>query len=205
MSGASPQTDPERLKIAVEIWKHCVSVQMHFNEMEMKVRNLYAAILAASIGLVGVVQGKRIEISLIEMSLSASLLVVLVLIPVSLLFYFVDRHWYHRLLQGAVAQCIAIENLYQAELPEIQLGSKIKAASPAKFDGIWKVVFFFIPDQRFRRNNMLHSDQKIDVFYLSVVWGAAIVALVHGLLDGVRVSGRPPAAWAFDLVCSLWR
>ena len=44
--------------MVIDIWKHTVSVQMHFNEMEMKTRNLYFTFLAASIGLIGVVKGK---------------------------------------------------------------------------------------------------------------------------------------------------
>ena len=63
--GSTPPTDDKRLAITVDIWKYIVSVQMHFNDMEMRIRNLYFTILAAALGLLGVVQGKRVEIGLI--------------------------------------------------------------------------------------------------------------------------------------------
>ena len=37
------------------------------------------------------------------------------------LFYFMDKHWYHRLLIGAVKHGIAIEKKYATQLPELQL------------------------------------------------------------------------------------
>ena len=139
---AVPPEDDNRLAITVDVWKYIVSVQMHFNDMEMRIRNLYFTILAAALGLLGVVQGKRVHISLINLQISVTLLVVFAVIPVSMLFYFMDRHWYHRLLQGAVMQCIEIEKKYAEQLPEIQLGSQISKASPVEFRGwIWKWLF----------------------------------------------------------------
>src|SRR5579884_3727352 len=160
----------KRLAITVDVWKYIVSVQMHFNDMEMRIRNLYFTILAASFGLLGVVQGKEIEITS-KVHVSIMLFVVLALIPISMLFYFMDRHWYHRLLQGAVAQAIEIETKYKDKLPEIQLGSQISKASPVEFKHrIWKWLFFFIRDSRFRKQSRLHSDQKIEVLYKSAIW-----------------------------------
>ena|ERR1051326_3599550 len=52
--------DEKRLAITVDVWKYIVSVQMHFNDIEMRIRNLYFTILAAAIGLFGVVQGKEV-------------------------------------------------------------------------------------------------------------------------------------------------
>jgi len=191
----------DRLAIAVDIWKHCVSVQMHFNEMEMKVRNLYITILAASLALIGVIQGKRVEIPMFEMTLSLAMLVVGAIIPISMLFYFIDRHWYHRLLHGAVQQCIDIENQYKDLLPEIQLGSKIAETSPAKFTGVWKLIFFFIKDPRFRKDSNLHSDQKIEIVYKSVICGAILIIVVYGVFDGIRINELAVFQHMTNLLC----
>ena len=193
--------DPSRLAIAVDAWKYIVSVQMHFNDMEMKIRNLYFTILAASMALIGVVQGKKITFSYIDVTLSLSIVVVLAMIPISMLFYFMDRHWYHRLLQGAVAQCIAIEERYKDQLPEIQLGSAISKASPVTFGGVWKYVLFFISDERFRRHSRLHSDQKIEVLYKSVIWGAILIILVYGGLNGLQIHKCPVIPLLFNVSC----
>ena len=185
--GSTPPTDDKRLAITVDIWKYIVSVQMHFNDMEMRIRNLYFTILAAALGLLGVVQGKRVEIGLIDVRISVTLLVLVAVIPISMLFYFMDRHWYHRLLQGAVAQAIAIETKYAGELPEIQLGSQITKASPVEFGRIWKFIFFFVRDPRFRDGSRLHSDQKIEVLYKSVIWGCIGIIIIYGLIGGIQV------------------
>jgi hypothetical protein len=170
------------------VWNYIVSVQMHFNDMEMRIRNLYFTILAASFGLLGVVQGKEIEIVTPRVHVSITLFVVLAIILISMLFYFMDRHWYHRLLQGAVAQAIEIEQKYAEQLPEIQLGSKISKASPVEFKSvIWKWVFFFIRDSRFRKHSRLHSDQKIEVLYKSVVWVCIAIIIVYGALGGIQI------------------
>jgi hypothetical protein len=199
-SAAIP-TDPSRLAITVDVWKYIVSVQMHFNDMEMKVRNLYFTILAASMGLIGVVQGKKIAFQYIDVTISLSIVVVFAMIPISMLFYFMDRHWYHRLLQGAVAQCIAIEERYKDQLPEIQLGTAISKASPVKFGGIWRYVLFFIRDERFRQDSRLHSDQKIEVLYKSVIFGAILIILVYGGMNGLRIHKCPVVPLLFNISC----
>lgn len=198
--GETPDED-KRLAITVDIWKYVVSVQMHFNDMEMRIRNLYFTILAASFGLLGVVQGKEIELTS-RIYISIMLFVILALIPISMLFYFMDRHWYHRLLQGAVAQAIEIETKFADKLPEIQLGSQISKASPVEFKSrIWKLIFFFIRDKRFRKHSRLHSDQKIEVLYKSAIWVSIAVIVIYGLIGGVQIGKCAVLPYVFDKTC----
>jgi len=188
----SDKPDYERLKLVVDVWKHTVSVQMHFNDMEMKVRNLYFTILAASIGLIGAVQGKRIEIPDFDLKVSLSIVVIAAVVPISALFYFIDRHWYHRLLKGAVNQCMEIEKKYEQELPEIQLGSKISAESRVHFPcWIYKVMFLFVRDKRFRQDSWLHSDHKIEVLYKPVMLAAVFIVVIYGGFVSIRVHDVP--------------
>jgi hypothetical protein len=104
-----------------------------------------------------------------------------------------DRHWYHRLLQGSVNLCIDIEKKYTDILPEIQLGSKISIASPVEFKGcVWKWVFFFVRDPRFRKGSKLHSDAKIEILYKSVIYGSALIVLIYlpiGVFGSTAVLG----------------
>jgi hypothetical protein len=183
-------TDPTgrnaELARAVDVWKYVVSVQMHFNDMGMKIRTLYFTVVAAAMGLIGVVQGKQIDIESMLIKIHVPLVIILALVPISMLFYFLDRHWYHRLLQGAVAQCIEIERRYASELPEIQLGQKISEMSPVRFGSIWKYLLFFIKDRRFVVGSMLHSDQKIEVLYKSVIWVAVFGSIVYAVISAVE-------------------
>lgn len=59
-----------------------------------------------------------------------------------------DRHWYHRLLVGAVRHGETIEKALQGALPEISLTRAITLASPTKI-GKWEI----------------HSRTKMDFFY----------------------------------------
>lgn len=195
----TPEGRNARLARAIDVWKYVVSVQMHFNDMGMKIRTLYFTIIAAAMGLIGVVQGKQIDIESLGTKIHVALVVILALIPISMLFYFLDRHWYHRLLRGAVAQCIVIENKYAAELPEIQLGQQISRASPVQFAGVWKYLLFFIKDSRFASNSMLHSDQKIEVLYKTVIWTAIFGSMVYALLSGIEVRHRALLSIIFDV------
>jgi hypothetical protein len=188
--------DIERLKIAVDIWKYVVSVQMHFNDIGMKIRTLYFTLLAAAVGAIGFVQGKHVEIPYLDLRLSLAMIVLVAIMAVSALFYFLDRHWYHRLLQGSVKAAADIEKQYAIELPEIQLGAKISAASPVKFaHPIWRWMFFFVTEDNFRKHHRLHSDAKIEVLYKSVIYGSGAIAVLFALVRGIEIHQHPLLYW----------
>lgn len=193
-----PAKDYERLKLAVDAWKYVVSVQMHFNDMGMKVRNLFYTILAAAIGAVGFVQGRLVSIPYLGLELSLAMLVVFAVAPIAALFYFIDRHWYHRLLQASVKQGAAIEALYKSELPEIQLGQKISEASPLVLSKRWRYIFFFVKEKNFREHLRLHSDAKIEILYKSVMWGVLFVGSFHALFKGVQFNRHPLIFWLVE-------
>lgn len=91
--------------------------------------------------------------------------------------YFMDRFWYHRLLRGAVTQGLYVERRLRDVLPEIGLTGAIGASSPLRL-GKWRGNPLF----------ELHSDHKIDLFYL--------VVIVMLLLGAYTVSVAPIASVA---------
>jgi hypothetical protein len=186
-----PSADAERLKLVVDIWKHAVDVQMHFNDMGMRIRNLYFTFLAAAIGLIGVIQGKHIHVLYPRLDVHLVLFVIVSLIPISGLFYFLDRHWYHRLLLGAVIHCASIEKKYAAVLPELSLGAAISAASPKKFPS-WYYRFWFwliVNDARYKEKKDVHSDAKIEVLYKSVMLVAFVFSIIYAGMGGIEIDG----------------
>jgi hypothetical protein len=185
------ELDHNRLALVLDAWKHSVSVQMHFNEIGMKIRNLYFTILAADFGLIGASQGRSFNIEWWNVSIELATFAIFVAVPISALFYFMDRHWYHRLLLGAVDHCGAIEKQYGDLLPEIRLGRSISDKSPVQLSMWWRRVFPFVSEKRFRKEAKLHSDGKIEIIYKSVMWAAAILTLAYGAIDGVKYGGRP--------------
>ncbi len=100
--------------------------------------------------------------------------------------------------------CGAIEIKYKDALPEIQLGTMISAKSPVKFEGIWRWLFWFIKDKRFRNpaTSNIHSDAKIEVLYKTVIWIMAVLIVPYVLLGAINVGHCSAVAWMADLSCS---
>lgn len=133
----------------VEAWKKTVDVQQQFNDIELRIRNYAITLLVAIVGAAGYAANAKIKVKILghELPLGAPLLVAGL---VSLAgFYFMDRFWYHRLLQGAVKHGMAIEERCKGVCDAIGLGGSIKKESP-------------IP---VRKNKKIHSEGKIDIFY----------------------------------------
>lgn len=165
----------------IEIWKKIVDVQQHFNDLELRIRNFALIVTGAFLGLggyaikdAGVVKLFGLEVSI------AGLVVVSAIFPLAA-FYFMDRLWYHRLLNGSVYAGIEAETALKDLGYKVDLGSKIKEHSPFK---LW-----------FSRERMIRSATKMDLFYAIL---AGSLLLVAGFLGfGIRpqaVVDRTPSA-----------
>jgi hypothetical protein len=161
----------------IEIWKKIVDVQQHFNDLELRVRNFALIVTGAFLGLGGyaIKDGGMIDAFGIEMSL-AGVVVLSAIIPLAA-FYFMDRLWYHRLLDGAVKAGIEAESAIKALGYKVDLGSKISEMSP---------FTFWLTSQK------IHSKTKMDIFYAMLFAGLLIVSACLGF--GIRPQGSstPP-------------
>ncbi len=83
-------------QVIFEAWKQAIAVQMHFNEMVMKLRAIALTLVAALITTEGLAKDAG------GAALAAALVVWLA-------FYLMDRFWYHCLLIGAVLYGRALE------------------------------------------------------------------------------------------------
>lgn len=163
----------------IEIWKKIVDVQQHFNDLELRIRNFALIVTGAFLGLggyaikdAGVVKLFGLEVSI------AGLAVVSAIFPLAA-FYFMDRLWYHRLLDGSVYAGIEAETALKALGYKVDLGSKIKEHSPFK---LWLT-----------KKKMIRSATKMDLFYAILVVSLLLVAGVLGF--GIRpqtVDKMPP-------------
>ena len=116
----------------IEIWKKIVDVQQHFNDLELRIRNFrtwrsYRRISLAFGGYAikdaGIINAFGLEVSI------AGLVVFSAIFPL-FAFYFMDRLWYHRLLDGAVTAGIEAESALKELGYKVDLGSKISEHSP---------------------------------------------------------------------------
>lgn len=164
------QSDCLEKKDLIDVWKKCLDVQMHFNGIELQIRNYAVTLLVAVIGAAAYALKEHLDAHLSNYSFSMAL----VILPAGILgwiaFYFMDRHWYHRLLLGSVYHTIKIE---KALGPELELGVAIGAESPIPLFG-----------------KKVHSTQKIDLFYAA---GLTFLIVLTGLVlaGGVRGPTSP--------------
>jgi phosphoglycolate phosphatase-like HAD superfamily hydrolase len=163
--------DNDRIGFMLRIWEKTVDVQQHFNDIEMKIRNSAITVMAALLGATGFALKEHLVVRFGDfvVPIAASLLLTALLTWAA--FYFVDEHWYHRLLYGAVRHGQKVENSLRGILPEITLTDSIGRQSPFKMFG-WEV----------------HSIAKMRLFYGTV--GFAIIAF--GILI-IWAENRPPA------------
>lgn len=151
--------------LRIEIWKQVVGVQKHFNEIEMKIRSIAVTILGALLGAAGYAQASEITFKIFDKEIYLSLGLILSGFFIWFAFYFMDRHWYHRLLMGSVNQGIKIEDGLEGRFPEITLTKAIGKESPFLVFGKYPV----------------HSNGKYRIFYWTV--GAALLLVVYALFN----------------------
>ncbi len=162
----------DKAALTLDAWKKAVDVQQHFNDLDLRVRNLAMTLLGTAIGALGVASvaggaggsGQQAGAAGAVATLRVPLLVgVLALVWA---FYIMDRWWYHRLLNGAVAEGGRLEESLTEQGIKVELGHAISKASPIKVRG------YVIP-----------SDNKIDFFYL-ILASVVLVVLADLTVQG---------------------
>ncbi len=155
-----------------------VEVQQHFNDLELRIRNFALIVTGAFLGLGGyaIKDGGIIKAFGIEVSI-AGLVVFSAIFPL-FAFYFMDRLWYHRLLDGSVKAGIEAEAALKNFGYKVDLGSKISEYSPFT---LWLT-----------KKTKIRSKTKMDIFYLMLV--AALLLVAACLSFGVRPQPVPALA-----------
>lgn len=155
MSDTSLPAGTDAEKNQIEIWKKVVDVQQHFNDIELRIRNIAFTFLGVVVAGVGLSMKEKITIDFIFDKLPLAALLLIVASLIFLGFWFMDRHWYHRLLYGAVKQGQLIEKELERagyiagltkqigdESPIVVFGSKLR--STAKIDLFYWIFFFLL-------------------------------------------------------------
>jgi hypothetical protein len=144
----------ERLTGALDAWKKTVDVQQHFNDIELRIRNLGITVLGAVFSVAGLILKDARESTLPAWIVGAGLVLCGG-------FYFMDFGWYHRLLRGSVKTGEALEEFIQNRGVPVTLGHDISEASK-------------IPLPRGRK---MRSHHKIHAFWLTLLGVTAAVAV----------------------------
>jgi FMN phosphatase YigB (HAD superfamily) len=170
----APPPPEDRIPQLIDVWKKTVDVQQHFNDMEMRIRSYAITVVGAILGGVVLVVKEAIFLPILGFQISASVPLVLLAILVGAAFWFMDRHWYHRLLIGSVKQGGLIEERLASVLPEAGLGKAISKESPFAWLGY-----------RF------HSSDKLNLYY--GFWALALIVVMIVLAIFVRPKEPAPS------------
>lgn len=157
---SDPAVTPPLAPGQIEIWKKIIDIQQHFNDLELRIRNFALIVTGAFLGLGGYAIKDGGTIKLLSINISVSGLVVISAIFPLLAFYFMDRLWYHRLLDGSVQAGKEAEAALNELGYKVTLGSHVSANSPVK---LWLV------------RKPIRSKTKMDIFYLMLVFTLIVV------------------------------
>jgi hypothetical protein len=118
-------------------------------------------VLGAFLAAAGFSMKEKLQLELFGRPLSLTSFILLAAAICWMLFYLMDRHWYHRLLRGAVQHGLFIEKGAKAKWPELGLTTAIGKASP-----------FIFPARKFGpfklKKRELGTNFKMSVFYWSI-------------------------------------
>lgn len=105
---------PEERELVLNAWKAVVEVQMHFNDMLMRIRNLGITLILAVFGAAALSLQYELFFQLSFFRFHLATLVITFGLVAWVGIGFVDRY-YHKLLVGAVTQSTRIEDIYDED------------------------------------------------------------------------------------------
>jgi hypothetical protein len=137
----------EQRKLAFEAWKSIVDVQMHFNDMVMRVRNLAITLLAAIFGAAALSLEKNLYFHVFNRDIHIAFWIIcfgtLAWLGVGLM----DWGYYNRLLLGAVKKATDIEE--QNKIDPIfgmvgMITEESRRVGPFRIYARHKILFFYL-------------------------------------------------------------
>jgi hypothetical protein len=161
-------TSIETTKFQLEVWDKVVDVQMHFNDLCLRIRSFAISILGVFLGSAAIAYRYAGDIEVLGYKFHTSAVFITISIVVWVCFYLMDRYWYHELLKGAVHHGLILEESLKDVIPKIGLAHSIRDQS----------------------NNSLNMNAatKLNLFY-GLILLVQIIALVVILSGFITVTG----------------
>ena len=149
----------------IDVWKKLVDMQQHLNAIGLHIR--LVAILAVVVMLIaaGYAHAEHAILAVLGHSVPAAFALAVLALVVWATFYFMDRHWYHRLLNGAVEATRPIEQAIRKALRELDLSGHIRHESPIALSLLGKTI-------------TIHTKDKTDVVYGGIALFIVIAAVI---------------------------
>ncbi|RKT00187.1 HAD hydrolase-like protein [Flavobacterium sp. 123] len=155
----------ELLPNVIAVWNKITDVQQHFNDIALKIRNLALTTFTFIIAGIGFLFKENLSFIIFNYYIPVSAIFSILGALIIWVFYFMDKHWYHKFLVGSVKQSSKIENKWNKIFPEIGLSNSISKESNYNFEkfGI-----------RFKSN----SNRRFIFFYRPLIWSLVIITVL---------------------------
>jgi small-conductance mechanosensitive channel len=174
-----PRFDPttkQHIEWEVSAWQKTIEVQQHFNDIELRLRNLAVGVVLTVVGAAGLSLHRGIRVTIGGRQTLLAVWLLAAGLVAWLAFYFMDRFWYHRFLKGAVENSLEIEDRLSTLIPDLRLSHEIDDASPISLFG-----------------KKIHSTRKVDLFYGLIAALLFLLILLLWFGGGVAVESAAGA------------
>lgn len=167
----------------IQIWSRVVETQMHFNEMQVKSRQLGLTFVTAALGVAIVLLSSGddfafdIQVFGVQVRVHVSVLIVLGSLLALNAVKQLDLNVYHRMLRGAVTFGEDFEANYMKKIFDLQKGMTEAISHYSRFEDAGKEIgsdgkYEYTGDQG------VTAHQKIKVFYRNTSWFLLLSALL---------------------------
>ena len=150
------------LEHLIKLWDRTIDVQKHFNDIELKIRQLVITVSGLLLG--GIITFSKLSTSADSNLISIAFLVTAV---IWMIFYFVDKLWYHPLLKGAVYSGLELEKRISEKLNVKGLTHHIGEKSP--IPNPFRCKSSIDEGKSIFSKKQLHSDDKMNIFYVGII------------------------------------
>lgn len=130
--------------LGIEIWRQVVAVQMHFNDVCLKIRSFGVAAVGVILTASGFSSDKVTMYTMLGSPLTSVQVFLLAALVVWAACFIADRFWYHQLLLAAVKHGKKIEKALKPSIPEVALTNSISEYFPAKRSANSNSIFYFV-------------------------------------------------------------
>lgn len=163
----SDSESAEILKIKIGIWEKVIDVQMHFNDLCLRIRSFAISILGVLLGSAAIAYRFAGYVEVFSYKVPTATIFIAISIISWSAFYLMDRYWYHELLKGAVHHAQKIEASLKNVLSEINLSHSIKEQSHESLS--------------------MNAAKKLHIFYIAILL-VQVAALFVLASDIVKVA-----------------
>ena len=153
--------DKDMIPNIITIWSQIVTVQQHFNDIGLKIRNLTLTAFTFIIAALGYVVKEDIVFYLGKIEIKAITIFSFLGAIIMSIFFFMDKYWYHKFLLGSVSQATKIENRWGKLIPELGLSNAI--SNKSRFQVLWRFTF----DSK-RRFNFFYPPLIVSFIFLFI-------------------------------------